>query len=72
MSLLVIDASVAAEWFLPSQAETLVEEGVKLLDRYAAGQDRFVVPDLFWPNSATSSGRRFVRAGVPAELPRRA
>jgi predicted nucleic acid-binding protein len=48
MSLLVIDASVAAKWFLPERDETLVEEAWQLLGRYAKGQTRFVVPDLFW------------------------
>ena len=48
MSLLVIDASVAAKWFLPARGETLTHEALELLDRYAKGEVRFVVPDLFW------------------------
>ena len=48
MNILVIDASVAAKWFLPRRDETLVDEAVQLLDRYAKGEVRFVVPDLFW------------------------
>jgi predicted nucleic acid-binding protein len=48
VSLLVIDASVAAKWFLPARGETLAEEAVELLGRYAQGKVRFVVPDLFW------------------------
>jgi predicted nucleic acid-binding protein len=48
VSLFVIDASVAAKWFLPNRDETLVEEAAQLLACYAKGQARFVVPDLFW------------------------
>lgn len=48
MSLLVIDPSVAAKWFLPARGETLANEALELLGRYAKGEVRFVVPDLFW------------------------
>ena len=52
MSLLVVDASVAAKWFLPSAGETLTDEALGLLRRYAKGEVRFVVPDLFWAEFA--------------------
>jgi predicted nucleic acid-binding protein len=45
----VLDASVAAKWFLPSAQETLAEEALRLLERYSGGEIRFLVPDLFWP-----------------------
>ncbi len=48
MSQFVIDASVAAKWILPDQDETLVDEAALLLNRYAKGHARLVVPDLFW------------------------
>ena len=48
MSLLVIDASVAAKWFLPPAGEPLAAEAQKLLSAYATGRVRFAVPDLFW------------------------
>jgi predicted nucleic acid-binding protein len=48
----VIDASVAAKWVLPASGETLTGEALKLLKRYAAGELRFVVPDLFWSELA--------------------
>ena len=48
MSLFVIDASVAAKWFLPGRGESLTKEAFDLLGRYAKGEIRFVVPDLFW------------------------
>jgi predicted nucleic acid-binding protein len=44
----VIDGSVAAKWVLPANGETLAREALELLRRYAAGDVRFVVPDLFW------------------------
>lgn len=48
MSTCVVDASVAAKWFLPASSEPLVNEALSLLTRYANGQLQFVVPDLFW------------------------
>jgi predicted nucleic acid-binding protein len=48
VSVYVIDASVAAKWFLPRQNEGLVEEALELLDAYGNNRIRFVVPDLFW------------------------
>lgn len=48
MSAFVIDASVAAKWFLPAEGESLTQEALGLLRRYVRGEARFVVPDLFW------------------------
>jgi predicted nucleic acid-binding protein len=48
----VIDASVAAKWILPASGETLTREALELLKRYAAGELRFMVPDLFWAELA--------------------
>jgi predicted nucleic acid-binding protein len=48
VSVLVVDASVAAKWFLPVPGETLVDEAFRLLHQYADGEIRFLVPDLFW------------------------
>jgi predicted nucleic acid-binding protein len=45
----VLDASVAAKWFLPLADETLLQEALDLLGRYTKGEVRFIVPDLFWP-----------------------
>ena len=52
MSLFVVDASVAAKWFLPAAGETLTDEALELLRRYATGQIRLIVPDLFWAEFA--------------------
>ena len=52
MNTYVIDASVAAKWVLPVTGEPLAREALELLKRYAAGELRFVVPDLFWAEFA--------------------
>lgn len=52
MIVLVLDASVAAKWFLPGAGETLTDEALQLLDRYTTGQLRFIVPNLFWSEFA--------------------
>jgi len=52
VSLFVIDASVAAKWFLPAANEPLTDEALELLKQYANGRVRFVVPDLFWAEFA--------------------
>jgi predicted nucleic acid-binding protein len=48
LSLLVLDASVAAKWFLPRAEEPLAEEALALLRQYAGGEIELTVPDLFW------------------------
>lgn len=63
MTACVLDASVAAKWFLPAASESLAAEAMHLLESYAAGRLRLVVPDLFWPEvgnvlwKATRQGR---------------
>jgi predicted nucleic acid-binding protein len=52
VTLFVIDASVAAKWFLPSTGDPLAEEALRLLAGYAEGRFRFAVPDLFWAECA--------------------
>jgi predicted nucleic acid-binding protein len=52
VSLIVVDASVAAKWFLPAAGETLADEARGLLHRYASGQIRLIVPDVFWAEFA--------------------
>ena len=52
MTSLVLDASVAAKWFLPPAGESLTQEAQQLLKRYVDGQLRFIVPDLFWAEFA--------------------
>ena len=52
MTLFVIDASVAAKWFLPRSGEPLAKEALRLLAGYAEGRFGFAVPDLFWAECA--------------------
>ena len=48
MSQVVLDAGVAAKWWLPGTEEDLREESLQLLKRYAEKEIQFIVPDLFW------------------------
>lgn len=72
MSLLILDVSVAAKWFLPRAGEPLVEEALALFKRYAEGDIEFAVPDLFWAEfgnvlwKAVRSGRLLHKAANEA------
>jgi predicted nucleic acid-binding protein len=48
LSSLVLDASVAIKWVIPSLQEPLIAESQKLLRRFLDGEVEFVVPDFFW------------------------
>lgn len=48
MTTLVLDASVAVKWAMPSANEPLTVESLRLLERYRDGKIDFVVPDIFW------------------------
>ena len=54
MSLLVVDASVAVEWVIPSAASQLTEPALRLLRRYRDREVEFMVPDLFWAEVANA------------------
>jgi predicted nucleic acid-binding protein len=45
----VLDAGVAAKWFLPGVDEPLSTEALRLLRLYAKAQVSLFVPDLFFP-----------------------
>jgi predicted nucleic acid-binding protein len=45
---LVLDASVAVKWAIPSTEETLTGESLQLLKRFTQGEINFIVPDVFW------------------------
>jgi predicted nucleic acid-binding protein len=45
----VVDASVAAKWYLPEKDETLVTPARQLLGDYLRNDVQFMVPDIFWP-----------------------
>lgn len=52
MSLIVIDASVAAKWYLNGASEPLREQAGELLNDYVRGKLRFLVPDHFFAEVA--------------------
>jgi predicted nucleic acid-binding protein len=54
VSLVVVDASVAAKWFLPGNGEALADQALVLLDKYDKKEVRFVVPDLFYVEIASA------------------
>jgi predicted nucleic acid-binding protein len=45
---LVLDASVAIKWAMPSAREPFTNESLRLLRRYVDGEVDFIVPDVFW------------------------
>ena len=48
MKSLVLDASVAIKWAMPSAREPLTDESLRLFKRYVDGEVDFIVPDVFW------------------------
>jgi predicted nucleic acid-binding protein len=48
LNALVLDASVAIKWAMPSAHEPLTDESLRLLSRYVHGEVEFIVPDVFW------------------------
>jgi predicted nucleic acid-binding protein len=54
VSLVVVDASVAAKWYLPENGEALVDQAAALLDQYDRKKIQFVVPDLFYVEIASA------------------
>jgi len=52
LSRYVLDASVAAKWFLRAADETFVDTALELLRSYVAGQAHLFVPDLFYAEFA--------------------
>jgi predicted nucleic acid-binding protein len=49
MTSCVLDASVAAKWFLPPSGEPHSAEALRILDDYRNNEIRLLVPGLFWP-----------------------
>jgi predicted nucleic acid-binding protein len=48
LTTLVLDASVAVKWAIPTAQEPLTQEALRLFDRYLSGEFDFMVPDIFW------------------------
>ncbi|MBZ5621901.1 MAG: type II toxin-antitoxin system VapC family toxin [Acidobacteriia bacterium] len=49
MTSYVVDASVAAKWFLPAAGEPHADQALQLLRDYTSASLGLIVPDLFWP-----------------------
>jgi predicted nucleic acid-binding protein len=45
---LVLDASVAIKWAMPSAREPYTDQSLRLLQGYVDGDIGFIVPDVFW------------------------
>ena len=58
MTTYVLDASVAAKWYLPAEGETHKQAALALLEGYMSGSIDLVVPDVFW----TECGNIFWKA----------
>jgi predicted nucleic acid-binding protein len=48
LSLIVLDASVAVQWAVPSAEGPLTRKALELLRRYVGREVDFLVPDVFW------------------------
>jgi predicted nucleic acid-binding protein len=62
LTVYVLDASVAAKWFLSPKDEPLTAEALALFEKYVREEVRFIVPDLFWAELA-SAFRKAIRLG---------
>ena len=49
MTTCVLDASVAAKWYLPASGEPLAAEARALFRGHTAGRMEMFAPDLLWP-----------------------
>jgi predicted nucleic acid-binding protein len=67
LNTLVVDASVAVKWCLPTQEEDLVPEAEDLLASCQREEIRFVVPDLFWVELGNALWKAVRRARISPE-----
>lgn len=67
MTSVVVDASVAVKWCLPSQREELVAEAEELLASSRRDELRFLVPDLFWVEIGNALWKAVRRGEMLAE-----
>ena len=66
MTNVVVDASVAVKWCLPSLREELVTEAEELLDSSRREEIQFLVPDLFWVELANALWKAVRRSEISA------
>ena len=67
MTSVVVDASVAVKWCLPSVREELVAEAEELLASSRRDEIRFLVPDLFWVELANALWKAVRRGEFSAD-----
>lgn len=67
MTSVVVDASVAVKWCLPSLREELVAEAEELLASSRRDEVRFLVPDLFWVELANALWKAVRRAEISSD-----
>lgn len=67
MTSVVVDASVAVKWCLPSQREELVAQAEELLASSRREEVRFLVPDLFWVELANALWKAVRRGEMLAD-----
>jgi predicted nucleic acid-binding protein len=48
VSSFILDASVAAKWFLPESQEEFADRARIILDRFSSRECQLAVPDVFW------------------------
>jgi predicted nucleic acid-binding protein len=63
----VLDASVAVKWCLPSLREDLVAEAEELLASSRRDEVQFLVPDLFWVELANALWKAVRRAEMSSD-----
>lgn len=68
MNPIVVDASVAAKWFLPRNGEALADQALALLDKYDNQEIQFVVPDFFYVEIANAIWKAVRARRVPREF----
>lgn len=72
MNSAVLDASVAAKWFLPSQDEDLVAEALALYREFQAGRIELLVPDIFWAELGNVAWKAVLRQRWTSQIAREA
>ncbi len=68
MTLLVVDASVAAKWFLPASSEPFAQEATQIFERWRQDQVRLMVPDHFWAELGAVLWKAVRQGRVPPDL----
>lgn len=68
----VLDASVAAAWFLPPQGEPLFDRALEIQRAFVRGRIDLVAPDLLWPEVGNVLWKASQRGRISATVARAA